>query len=260
MNLTVYPSLPSEPAGEYVYRVLRKNILAGNLLPGECLGPTEIGKLLQVSRTPLQSASVRLMTEGLLKIYPQRGSYVSRIDMKRVYEATCMRNLLEQAAMRVLCTEGIGREGLMQLQANLIQQNFSFEQKQTCDVFELDNAFHELLFSLAGMSLANEALQSISADQYRVRLLKLQARFRWEQTVAEHTGIIAAIQARDVEAGLLRSNEHLSRISWDLETIHEQHPDYFENWESFPPRAFCKRRESFYTIYRNSDDNAALED
>lgn len=256
MNLQPDPQIPSETVSDYAYRVLRKNILQAALEPGECISPIEVADILHISRTPIHNAYSRLMSDGLLNIYPQRGSYVSCIDMKRVHESVFMRNLLDQAAIRQLCSAGISDEGLIALESNLRQQNFYFMQDQPMEVFELDNAFHKLIYDLCGMEYTYRALQSISADHHRVRILKLYAHLRWTQTMDEHADMIRAIQSQDVAAGLRLSYEHVSRVAWDLESVHQAYPAYFENWEAYPPQQLGYRMEQYYNMYEDKLEGA----
>lgn len=255
MRFKVYVQQPGEPAGEYAYRVLRKNILLTNLKPGECISAAEVAEALHISRTPVQGAFARLMADGLLNIFPQRGSYVSRIDIKRIGESVFMRNLAEQSVIRVLCQKGISSEGLMELESNLHQQSFSFERALYEEVFELDCRFHDVMYDLCGMGHINQALSSISADQHRVRLLKLNARIRWDQTVKEHAELIEAIRSRDAERGLRLSFEHVCRIVWDLKSVYCEYPDYFENGDDNLPDTFDYRLSHYYTMCEEGEEN-----
>ena len=59
---------------QYIYRVLKDNIMNLNLKPGENVSEIEISELLNVSRTPVREAFVRLSEEKLLNVFPQKGS------------------------------------------------------------------------------------------------------------------------------------------------------------------------------------------
>ena len=253
MELKKYPQLPAEPAAEYVYRILRKNILIANLQPGECVSPVEVSDLLGVSRTPIQGAVVRLTGEGLMHVYPQRGSYVSHIDMRRVGESIFLRNLAEQSVMRTLCKRGISDEESMELQTNLYQQKFGFERGMYEEVFELDNAFHQLLFKMADRENTYHAIHTISADQQRVRLLKLKQGLRWQQTCGEHEGLVQVVQEKNPQLGIRLSFEHISRFAVDLESVHQAYPDYFVNWETHPLEIPSGQMEHFYIIHEKEE-------
>lgn len=248
MDLILFPKNTSESIGEYAYRVLRKNIIQINLKPGFCLSPVEVAQVLHASRTPIHGAFARLMSDGLVDIFPQKGSYVSMIDMKRVYESIYMRNLLDQAVIRILCEKDIPEEGIVQLEANLQHQQFCHEKNLLDDVFELDNHFHESLYTLAGMEYLQQALQSIVADQHRVRFLKLHSHLRWEETMDEHRMLIQAIREKNVELGCRQSYEHVARFAVDIKSAYDQQPEFFTNWDDSYSQKFSFKLDAFYNM------------
>ncbi|MBU3181932.1 GntR family transcriptional regulator [Clostridium psychrophilum] len=63
----------------------------------------EILEKFNVSRTPVREAFARLSQEGLISVYPQKGTFVSLIDLLSVEEARFMREHLERAILRLAC-------------------------------------------------------------------------------------------------------------------------------------------------------------
>lgn len=57
---------------EYVYRVLKENIMFLTLLPGDMISEPDICKSFEMSRTPIREAFIRLSELGLLEIFPQK--------------------------------------------------------------------------------------------------------------------------------------------------------------------------------------------
>jgi len=84
MKLELFEKDHSESIKCYIYRVLRNNIIDLNLRPGEIISENEIANTLSVSRTPTREAFSKLASEELLEVYPQKGTKVSYIDLKRV--------------------------------------------------------------------------------------------------------------------------------------------------------------------------------
>lgn len=248
MNLSIAPKHESEAIGDYAYRVLLRNITHVILKPGDCISPVEVAAELHMSRTPIQAAFSRLSGEGLIDIYPQRGSYVSMIDLVRTHESIYMRNILDQAAIRALCLRGPSEEVLTEL-SNLVDLlRFYHDKTMYAESFETDNKFHRNIYAAAGMDNINYALSQILHEQQRLRYLKLQANMRWEQTIDEHIDIISAIRARDAEKACYLSFLHISRFSLDIPAIYQVFPQYFINWESFSPDNFTPRSDVFYNL------------
>ena len=69
-----------------VYLTLRRDILNWRLLPGRRLSEKDIAGRMNISKTPVREAFIKLQGEGLLEIRPQRGTYVSLMDMEQIEE------------------------------------------------------------------------------------------------------------------------------------------------------------------------------
>ena len=69
-----------------VYGELRRAILSLELEPGSNLDESDFVSRLNVSRTPVREAFLLLANDGLVTISPNRGAYVSNIELSRVRE------------------------------------------------------------------------------------------------------------------------------------------------------------------------------
>lgn len=68
---------------ERAYSWLRDEILSFRMQPGMFIDKVEVCEKLGVSKQPVTAALTRLRQEGLVEIYPQRGSYVARLQARR---------------------------------------------------------------------------------------------------------------------------------------------------------------------------------
>lgn len=248
MKLKHLEKLPGEGVTEYALRVLRSNILHLSLEPGERISVAEISREMNISRTPVQNAFTRLSEEAMLEIFPQSGTYVSMIDMKRVYESVCLRNLMDQTVLCRLCEHGITPKDLYLLEANLKEQDFYTGQGDFVKSLELDTKFHETFYQLCHMESIYNAMQTIAVDQCRVRMLKLLCKLRSKTTEQEHMEMLEAIKNLDVAQSHAIASRHLEGFAVDLESVHAQYSHYFSNWEQYGPEKFLFRNESFRTI------------
>ena len=66
-------SVPSSyNIGDIVYFTLLDNIVNLNLKPGDALNVKSISEQLNVSRTPVRDALIKLAKEGLVDVFPQK--------------------------------------------------------------------------------------------------------------------------------------------------------------------------------------------
>lgn len=136
---------PQESIREYVYRFLKLNIIHLNLPPGQNISEQDVATQLQVSRTPVREAFIKLAQENLLDIIPQKGTYVSLIDTEQVEESKFVRETLEKEIIQHACTQ-FPAEELFQLQSSLALQELCISEKNYLRFFELDEAMHGIIF------------------------------------------------------------------------------------------------------------------
>ncbi len=100
------------PIVPQVHDALRDAIVRVAILPGQAISETEMAASFGVSRTPIREALIRLADEGLIDIYPQAGTFVSRIDLAAVREAQFVRQTLETAVGIEAAEAAVGRDGV----------------------------------------------------------------------------------------------------------------------------------------------------
>lgn len=83
-----------ETVREYACRILYENIM--NLQPAPAMSEQEISTLWAVSRTPVREAFIRLSQKGLLDVLPQRGTFVSKININELAEFRFLRLTAEK--------------------------------------------------------------------------------------------------------------------------------------------------------------------
>ena len=135
--------------GSRVFHMIRENILSGKYERDEELKEKSIGEELGVSRTPVREALRQLELEGLVTIIPNKGAYVvgiSQKDIKDIYE---IRSRLEGLCAK-WAAENITKEQLDELEENIFLSDFHAAKGNAEQMVELDNKFHEILYTASG--------------------------------------------------------------------------------------------------------------
>lgn len=206
------------------YEFLRSRIVRLELPPGSAISENEAGAALGVSRTPVREAMMLLAEEGLLEVVPQVGTFVSRVDHRRVREAQFLREAVELASLRSI--EGpLDEQLLAALRTNLEQQDAVAEDLEA--FFELDEAFHRGLMALAGHESSWATVAAAKTHLDRARRLGIKQQDSSERFIAEHRAIFAALTTSDMAAAedLLRA--HVRVIFEHIEAVHAEHPELF---------------------------------
>src|SRR5919106_4172262 len=103
------------------YETLRRKVLTLELPPGAALSENELAASLGVSRTPVRESLILLAEEGLVQVFPQVGSFVSRVDPARVADAQFLREAVELASLEDL-PEVLDPDLIRELRENLAEQ------------------------------------------------------------------------------------------------------------------------------------------
>ncbi|OCT14644.1 GntR family transcriptional regulator [Paenibacillus pectinilyticus] len=225
MDLYQKPQISS--TRDAVYHTLKDQILSLALLPGASISEKEMSVSFNVSRTPVRESFVQLAQEGLLDIYPQRGTVVSRIDLELVDEARFIREQLESAVIRLACGT-FPEESLRTLQMNLASQKVCMDEQDYKKMFELDEAFHHTIFEGCKKMNTWAVIQQINVHLNRTRMLRLATDHHWDELYAQHKQITQAIQEGqpDVAEQLIRAHLHVGIA--DQQLLKEKFPAYFK--------------------------------
>ena len=82
--------------GHDIYTVLRDDIMGLRLKPGIIFSIKDICELYESGRTPVRDALIRLEQEGMITFLPQRGTMISRLDLRRIDNERFIRRSIEE--------------------------------------------------------------------------------------------------------------------------------------------------------------------
>lgn len=216
----------SANASQQIHDALRARILSLELKPGENLSRDEIAESYGVSRTPVRDAMMKLEEEGLLTIFPQSKTEVSRIDVAQVRETQFLRMSLEIEITKRLAKAKDARK-IAPARSLLQQQRDAFEAQDLTRFSSLDRAFHSALFEAVNIANIWTLITERSGHLDRLRKLNLPDPGKAAQILHYHSAILDAIEAGDPELTEEMVRHHLSGTLSQVEEIMARHPDYF---------------------------------
>ncbi|PNV60099.1 hypothetical protein C0033_20805 [Clostridium sp. chh4-2] len=215
----IYADAMKKSASDYVTEVLRKSIITRELVQGERLVEIDIAKKLNVSITPVRHAFMQLSKEGLIDIYPYKGSYVTKITPKLVSDMSACRIMLEPEA--ALYAYDHFMESDPDYLMNIIEEARKSYQK-TDDLYELlqnDVRLHRSIIEFSDNKVMMDMWEAIN---FRVLLLQSYAKegkeFRISYFVNNHLEIAEAL-------ALKKGKEAFSKAVKD-HMIHSRETDF----------------------------------
>lgn len=219
-----------------VYYQLRNQILNMDIKPGERLSENLLSSQMNVGRNAVREALSRLVEEGYIVVYPQRGTEVTLIDRERIRQAVFSHTVLEQAMIEELCSQGLTGEQLKSLEEVLTRQKSESNQQNIMDFLMMEQELHYLFSSFCGREYSWEVFRTLDCDLLRLNYLQyttfnyridMSSLTSWEHSQVEGRLLVDHLRRRDSEAASLICANHFNTILWNAGTLQEIYPQFF---------------------------------
>ncbi|SMO80431.1 GntR family transcriptional regulator [Paracoccus laeviglucosivorans] len=192
-----------------IYASLRRAILEQALKPGTKLPEDSIGETFGVSRTSARNALVRLETDGLVEMRPNRGAAVAMPEFNEAEDVFALRRCLEREVIERLCRR-MSNDSIDALRSHVREEERALRASSPRSI-RLAGEFHILLAELTGSA---ELTGFVSRIVSRASLIL--ARFgrphSAECGIDEHLRLIDALAAQDAAAALAIMDAHLHAV------------------------------------------------
>ena len=201
-----------------VFAQIRENILSGKYNDGMELREISLGEELGVSRTPVREALRQLELEGLVKIVPNKGAYVTSINAKDIKDIYKMRSMLEGLCAR-WATRYITEEQIEELEEVIYLSEFYLKKKsqgKAVQVTELDGKFHLVLYQAANSRMLSHVLRDFHKYVQVARTMSVKSEDRARKSIEEHKAILEAIKQKDEDRAELLAHEHIMNVIKNL--------------------------------------------
>ena len=190
---------PLSPRALYqdVAERLRQQIYARELEPGAWIDELKLAAQFGISRTPMREALKVLAVEGLVTMKVRRGAYVtemSRDDVQQVYH---LLGLLESDAAAQAATNASAAQ---RAELQRVHDRLEKHARQRDAFFATNEQFHMLLLDVAGNRWATQVVTDLRKMMKLNRHHSLFKHGRLADSLAEHRGLMTAINAGDGEA------------------------------------------------------------
>lgn len=219
-----------------VYYQLCNQILNMDIKPGERLSENLLSSQMNVGRNAVREALSRLVEEGYIVVYPQRGTEVTLIDRERIRQAVFSHTVLEQAMIEELCSQGLTGEQLKSLEEVLTRQKSESNQQNIMDFLMMEQELHYLFSSFCGREYSWEVFRTLDCDLLRLNYLQyttfnyridMSSLTSWEHSQVEGRLLVDHLRRRDAEAASLICANHFNTILWNAGTLQEIYPQFF---------------------------------
>ena len=196
------------PKSEQIYEFLRRAIVRLELAPGTALSEPEICAQFDVSRTPVREAVQKLAEEGLVNVFPQSGTYVSRISYEVAEEGFIIRRALEiesarRAAIRVTDPQ------ITQLHATIGRMRAILTEDRLPAYIDEDDIFHASISEISGLPRIWKFITLAKVHLDRMRQLSAPVPGHLAEVTEQHAAIVHALARRKPDHAELAMRIHL---------------------------------------------------
>ena len=202
----------SQRTSEGVARILRTEIFAGRLEPGEPLPERLLAEQLGVSRTPVREALFTLQSEGLVELTPNRGATVRTITAHDIVQIYSLRGVLESYAAREAAMTRT-RQDLDALEDAHAKLERISSHGEAAEQALADLAFHTTISEATGSRLLQTIMGQVLAFTVSYRSNYAYPPERSGTAIAEHRAILDALHVQDGDRAEQLMRQHVASSS-----------------------------------------------
>jgi DNA-binding GntR family transcriptional regulator len=190
--------------------LLRKEILSGQIEPGNLLAESAVAVRLGVSRMPVREALFTLEREGFVEFSGTGRAFVKALSPQDFEELYKLRLLMEPLAARLASSS-------LKADASLLEKNIkdTGRAKNMLDVTRLDLEFHEIILEASGngrllklwRSLRGELELWLGRLHRRHQVQKLDTR---AETIRSHRTIVDCFKQQSPDACEALMRKHIT--------------------------------------------------
>jgi DNA-binding GntR family transcriptional regulator len=198
------------------YEALRRRILDNVYPPGTQALEQELADALEISRTPVREALIRLQNEGLVAVVPRHGMRVlpvSPADMKDIYEVL---TALEPMAAELVARRKPSPAELKPLTDACRDMERALKADDLDAWAAADERFHRHLIELSGNRLLVQQVLNVWDRAHRARMFTLRLRPKPVNSTREHLAIVELIKRGDARGAFDCYRAHRVRASGEL--------------------------------------------
>ena len=200
------PKSLTETAVEYI----REAITRGDLGLGHPISESVLATSLGISKTPVREALAQLKIEGLVKIFPQRGTFVFTMSEQEVRDICELRYTLESAALKLTIERN--RQAFSNELFNIVDKMTTARNKNGDNQYlDLDTDFHALFFKHCGNRFMDQAYRLIVSRVAAVRTHLATIPRHTDKSYEEHRKMCQSLKDGRIEEALKILDEHIAR-------------------------------------------------
>ena len=201
-------------SARHIYAELREEILSLDLAPGEVIDETGLAERFGVSRSPIREALIRLETDGLIRMTPNKGTIVTPLHLEEFPQFIDALDTIQRAVTHLAAIQRTDED-----LAAIVAENEKFKsavaEHNVVKMIDTNHSFH-LAIGDAAHNRHFRFMYERLLDEGR-RTLRIYYRSYDDSPpkdrVSTHDKLIEAIRDRDAAKAEQLAHDHTSQLS-----------------------------------------------
>lgn len=189
---------------------LQKDILTGELKPGEKLTEQNLCKTYGVSRTPVREALRQLETDGLVENILNRGAFVIGMTDQDYEDMFELRKAYEIQAVKWAIAR-ITEEEMDKLEETFEFMEFYTLRNDIEKMLTINTGFHQVIYEASHNRMLRKMLSSYQNFLKYKGMSSVYDDDYLTTVLEEHRAIFKAFKDKDISAGAMAMEVHINR-------------------------------------------------
>lgn len=200
---------------------LRDMIMKGEFKEGDKVNEGKLCETMGISKTPMREALRVLSVEGLIRLVPNRGAFVTKLELEEIAEMFDVMSLLEGFCARRAC-EKMTSNNFAHLEKLHAKLEENFERHDQEEYIRIHNQYHSFIQEIAGNRTLNRIIDGLRKKILLYRFQSLNLPERFASSIQEHRNLMEAFRQRDHLSAEALMRDHLQNQSRSLGKLFEQ--------------------------------------
>lgn len=203
---------------EKAYEYVKEKIMKRAFTPGQIVTHNQLARDLNISRTPVYAALLRLEQEGFISNNPGQGWKVYALSLQDIHDIFEIKLQLEG----LICKKAAGcRDKKMRAKLKTALKNMQIALKGN-DLKawqKADMELHDIIFDMCANKRAIRIIKDLNDQWYRVKVGLIALEGRMRRSTAEHETIVKSILDNDENSAESSMCHHLIKLQEELVNV-----------------------------------------
>lgn len=175
------------------YEFIKKKIISGEYPPMSDLSEDKLQKELNISRTPVREAILRLEKEDFVYVYPRKGTIITDVTQDLIEDIYQVRRLIEPE-MVSSTMHLVDKTWLEDIRRRFIEPDCKLRGEQLRRYYiDLDTELHSKIMDGCPNRYMRRMMKNIYDQNQRLRIACSRADSEDDSTTEEHVAIVDAL-------------------------------------------------------------------